>query len=245
MLNSRSVSFDLKVIEFNSLGTPNGSVLSPFLFNMYLTKFDRFLESLIAQTNSKPVVRRNNEWSLMVKNPLKVKFFFLNRMEYLQLSSKLFKDAKKSKIRFDIITKAGCKLLYVRHMDDFLTGYYGKKSDTKKPLKRIEMFIESNLQLKCTNFKLSNACSNYVNYLGFKIKCSKKKTVPSKNRPVHAFKKLKNRLLMRKLIENSAYLKTLEWSGFKFYRKIIDQTIRDPQQIYIKLGISLKSILAQ
>lgn len=243
MLNSRSISFNLKVTEFNSLGIPNGSVLSPFLFDMYMIKLDRFLELLMEQTNSKSTIKKNNERSLWVKNPLKIKNFFLNRIEYLQLSKKLLKNAKKNKMRSDIVTKMGCKLLYVRHIDDFIIGYSGKKSDVKEPLKRIEMFIKSNLQLNCAGFKLSNACSNYVNYLGFSIKCSKKETVLSKRRSVHAFEKLKNRLRTRKLIENSAYLKILEWSGSKFYRKIIDQTIRDPQQIFIKLGINLKSVL--
>lgn len=245
MLNSRSISFNLKVAEYNSLGTPHGSVLSPFLFNIYMAKFDRFLELLIVQINSKSIATKNNEWLLIVKNPLKIKNFFLNRVEYLQLSKKLFKNAKKNKIRSEIIAKMSCKLFYVRHIDDFIIGYSGKKSDVKKPLKRIEMFIKSNLQFNCTSFKLSNACSNYVNYLGFSIKCSEKEIVPSKHRSARAFEKLKNRLRVRKLIENSAYLKLLEWSGFKFYRKIIDQTIRDPQQIFTKLGINLKSALTR
>lgn len=243
MLNSRSVSFNLKATEFNSLGAPDRSVLSPFLFNVYMTKFDRFLELLSVQIKSKSVAKGNNECYLMEKNPLKIKNFFLNRVEYLQLSKKLFKNAKKSKIRSSIITKMGCQLWYVRYIHDFIIGYCGKKSDIKEPLKRIEMFIRSNLQLNCTCFKLINAYSNHVDYLGFSIKCSKKKTPDIKSRSARAFEKLKNRLLMRKLIENSTYLKTLEWSGFKFYRKIVDQTIRDPQQIFVKLGINLKSVL--
>ena len=52
-------------------------------------------------------------------------------------------------------------------------------------------------------------------------------------------------MFTRKLIENSTYLKTLEWSGSKFYRKVVGQTIRDPQQIFVELGIDLKSALAR
>lgn len=131
-------------------------------------------------------------------------------MEYLQLSKKLSKNAKKSKTRSGITTKMGCRLMYVRYIDAFLIGYYGKKSDVKEPLKRIEVFIKSNLQLNCTSFKLSNVYSHYVDYLGFNIKCLQKETVPNKHRSVRAFEKLKNRLHMRKLIENSTYLKILE-----------------------------------
>lgn len=245
MLNSQSVSFNLKATEFNSLGIPNCSVLSPFLFNVYMIKFDRFLELLMVQTNRRLIAKENNELSLMVKSPLKIKNFFLNRVEYLRLSKELFKNAKKSNIRPGIITKMGSQLLYVRHINDFIIGYYGKKSGIKEPLKRIEMFIRSNLQLNCTSFKLINACTNYVDYLGFSIKCSKKRTFYTKKRSVRAFEKLKNRLFTRKLIENSTYLKTLEWSGSKFYRKVVGQTIRDPQQIFVELGIDLKSALAQ
>jgi hypothetical protein len=210
MLNSRNICFNLKVAECNSLGTPYGSALSPLLFNLYMAKFDRFVELLIVQTNSQSIVKKNNEWLLMVKDPLKIKNFFLNRIEYLQLSKRLFKNAKKNRIRSGIIAKMGCELLYVRHIDDFIIGYSGKKSDVKEPLKRTEMFIKSNLQLNCTSFKLSNAYSDYVNYLGFSIKCFKKEIVFSKHRSICTFEKLKDRLRVRKLIENSTYLKTLE-----------------------------------
>ena len=243
MLNSRSVSFNIKATEFNSLGAPDCSVLSPFLFNVYMVKFDRFLELLSVQTKSEAIAKKNNECYLMEKNSLKIKNFFLNRVEYLQLSKKLFNNAKKGKVRSSIITKMGCQFLHVRYIHDFVIGYCGKKSYIKEPLKRIEMFIRSNLQLNCTSFKLINACSNHVDYLGFSLKCSKKRIPDTKSRSACAFDKLKNRLFMRKLIENSTYLKTLEWSGFKFYRKIVDQIIRDPQQTFVKLGINLKSVL--
>lgn len=139
----------------------------------------------------------------------------------------------------------GFKLSYVRYMDDFITGYYGKKSDVKESLKRIETFIKSNLQLNCTRFKLINARSSYVDYLGFRLKCLKKEKASSQNRLTRAFDKLKNRLLTRKLIENSRYLKILEWAGFKFYRKIVEQVIRDPQQIFVKQGVEFTNMLAQ
>ena len=73
MLNSRSVSFNIKATEFNSLGAPDCSVLSPFLFNVYMVKFDRFLELLSVQTKSEAIAKKNNECYLMEKNSLKIK----------------------------------------------------------------------------------------------------------------------------------------------------------------------------
>lgn len=245
MLNSRSVYFNITAVECNSLGTPKGSVLSPFLFNVYMTKFDRFLESLGVQTSNKSTIANNIEWLQSVKNSVKIKYFFFSRMERLKLWRESFKKFKKNKTRSEIITEMGFKLSYVRYMDDFITGYYGKKSDVKESLKRIETFIKSNLQLNCTRFKLINARSSYVDYLGFRLKCLKKEKASSQNRLTRAFDKLKNRLLTRKLIENSRYLKILEWAGFKFYRKIVEQVIRDPQQIFVKQGVEFTNMLAQ
>jgi hypothetical protein len=175
-----------------------------------MTKLDKFADSLIKKTNKKATIINNPDWLKKVKNPLSAKKKFLNRTKYLELSRKLIKKAKKNKINSKIRTKIGSKLFYIRYADDFLIGYQGTKNNAKEYIKNIKNFIKSNLQLNCTGFKLISAHSDYVNYLGFKLSCPKKEETLTKNRPIREFKKLKNKLTMRKVNENSKYLKTLE-----------------------------------
>jgi hypothetical protein len=42
----RAEIVDLKTISSSDLGVSQGSVLSPFLFNVYMTELDNFIESL-------------------------------------------------------------------------------------------------------------------------------------------------------------------------------------------------------
>jgi hypothetical protein len=234
MLNVQSIDFRIQMSESNSLVTPHGSVLSPFFFNVYMTKFDRFIESLILETANK---------SMMVKNPLHIRFFFLDRVQYLQLGSQLPKETKKNNSKTKQIFKTGFKLLYVRHINHFLFGYYGQKGEIKELSKRIEAFFKLNLHLNCIRFKFINVYSNCVNYLGFKLRYQKKQETLIKNKTIRAFEKLKNRLTMRKWVENSKYLKILEWAGDKFYTKVVEQIIRNPSQMFVKQGINLKNVL--
>jgi hypothetical protein len=202
MLNVYSVNFKIKITELNPLSTPKNSVLSLFLFDIYMTKLDRFVESVVLEIVNKSKVINSLEWRKLVKNSRAKKFFFC-QVEFFQLVRSLFKQATK-------ITKLSFKLLYVRHSVDFLLGYCGKKSDFHSFLKKIEAFIRSNSDLNDVNFKLISLFNNHVNYLGFKLKYLKKKKVLNKSKFIRVFDKLKNRLVMRKLIENSKYLKVLE-----------------------------------
>lgn len=243
MFNSNNIGFTIKSTEFSSLYSPQSSVFASFLFNVYMIKFNRFLDSLIGNLNNKSTPVGNTKWLQIINNSLQTSFFF-SRIKYFQLSFELVKIVKKSKARFAVFNKDNCKLFYARHIADFILGFYGKQNDIKKLLTRINIFIMLNLQLNCTSFRLINAYSCYVSYLGFRLKCFRKEKASSKHKFIRAFEKLKSRLIARKLNENTAYLKTLEWAGSKFYRKIVEQVVRNPKQVLVRQGINLKNVLA-
>lgn len=192
----------------------------------------------------KSVKTPNPEWYQMITKPLlNMKKKKLDWVEVLRFNKKIHRKARKNKIKPKIITSIGSKLFYVRHAGDFLFGYLGKKNEAKETFLTITNFIKSNLRLNCVGFKLKSAHSDIMKYLGFCLRYPKKSENLSKSRPVQKFEKLKNRLTVRKAIENSRYLKTLEWAGKKFYRNIVEQIIRQPNQTLAKQGINLKNIL--
>jgi retron-type reverse transcriptase len=57
MLNAKVVHFEDReqTGERPTLGTPQGSVLSPFLFNVYMHSLDQWMEKLMQDHNIRPV----------------------------------------------------------------------------------------------------------------------------------------------------------------------------------------------
>jgi len=151
--------------KFNNTysGTPQGSISSPILSNIYLNELDVFMEEYIQDFNNGKRRKRNPEYS-KYDNQLQS----LKRNKYTPKQWELLTDEEKSVglekikcIRKEMLTKEysnpqdnGYKrLFYVRYADDWLCGVIGSKTETEYIKADIKEFLDKKLKLELSESK--------------------------------------------------------------------------------------------
>ena len=156
------------VHETSDVGTPQGSVLSPLLCNIYLHKLDMFMEELAEEYNVGKKRSKSKEY-MSISN--KVRYW---RKKGYDLS---YPDEFK-KLRFQLTTTPSMahderftRLSYVRYADDFVIGVEGSYNQTKEILEKVKQFVESNLDLKFNPDKtgITEWSKTPFKFLGYKV----------------------------------------------------------------------------
>jgi group II intron reverse transcriptase/maturase len=162
-------------IEFGSLhdnlsiGTPQGSILSPLLCNIFLHKLDTYIEE-IKKEHQKGTRRQRNEENLKLQNKLKYwrkKGYNISKpLEYLEMLKQL---RNTPSIKRD---KSYIRIHYIRYADDFVIGIEGGYNLAKIILQKVEKFVNEELNLKFNPDKtgITNYSTNVVKFLGFTIR---------------------------------------------------------------------------
>jgi len=193
--------------KFNNTysGTPQGSISSPILSNIYLNELDVFMEEYIQDFNNGKRRKRNPEYS-KYDNQLQS----LKRNKYTPKQWELLTDEEKSVglekikcIRKEMLTKEysnpqdnGYKrLFYVRYADDWLCGVIGSKTETEYIKADIKEFLDKKLKLELSESKtlITNA-QNKARFLGFDV------LVSNNNSATKTSKGVTQRTRLRKII---------------------------------------------
>ena len=168
-----------KKVFFEKLGISQGSILSPFLFNVYMHEFDIFIENLI---RSNRLLVGNNSKSDAAKEHTKIFEEFHPSKAHIALkhygSFRAVKEAMilKKKMhykKYHIASGTNIEtrnIVYVRYANDFLIGVVGPKKFAIETRNKINGFIKSNLHLQIKKDTIINRNNKSVPFLGFLIK---------------------------------------------------------------------------
>ena len=189
MLRVKIINFSIQRELSPKIGRVQGSSLSPFLFNVFMHRFDRFCLKL-KEKNISFLLAKNSRWC-------NVKRFKGN----IFISCEKPQEAKKKKSLF--------KFYYTRYADALLFGFEMSKTKMFLVLKMLRIFLKSDLQLNVIDLGIRHACSDNTPFLGFFLRRDSDPMI-LKDNSFEKFRRLKARIYRRHLLEHQRYLTLIE-----------------------------------
>nr|AZP40192.1 hypothetical protein [Ulva flexuosa] len=163
-----------KLHENLSVGTPQGSILSPLLCNIYLHKLDLYMEEVKLKYNCGEKRRKNKEYESLSNAARYMRVKGRNTSEPAKYRALVKKLVSTPSMKYD---HDYVRIHYVRYADDFIIGVEGSYQTAKLILYEVENWINDELKLKLNPEKtgIVKYSEKPVKFLGYTLKASQPK----------------------------------------------------------------------
>lgn len=154
-------------------GTPQGGIISLILANIYLDKFDKYMEKYISRFDKGKERAYNKEYCCLntktvnLRKKWKAETDETVKAELLTKIKAIQEEKNKMPCRLPMDENYR-RLKYVRYADDFLIGVIGSKADCEQIKADITEYMMSNLELSAEKTLITHAKEN-AKFLGFDI----------------------------------------------------------------------------
>jgi len=151
-------------------GTPQGGIISPLLFNIYLNDLDRFVEDTLIPAYTTGDYRKENPEYKAYRYPIAA----ARKREDFEEVKRLVRERRKL-MAVAPVDPDYRRLRYVRYADDFLLGFVGPKSEAEVIRERLAEFLWTKLKLTLSKDKtlITHACDERAKFLGYEIKVTR------------------------------------------------------------------------
>jgi group II intron reverse transcriptase/maturase len=160
-------------------GAPQGGIASPVLSNIYLDRFDRFVEQQLIPEYTRGDRRQTEPRYHRVESQI-AKAKRHGDRDTLQALRRLRRTLPSQ----DPNDPGYRRLRYVRYCDDFLLGFAGPRREAEEIKSKIGAFLRDELKLELSEPKtlITHATSQAARFLGYEIKTQHADSKITRNR---------------------------------------------------------------